>query len=477
MDILIVSFRNNILSWENNLATRLSSAGYNVHIEYSQTAPAAPVLKSVLAFEGWRNRAAAASPAFASAGPPPGKPDAVIDLTGRAKPGTAPVLTVEIAGSANLAEGVWGLRSGSGMVDLVARWNGKAVGHAAPMIHDRVWLSRDIDQLLVSVQSLVVQTLARFRAGVLEEMPVPAAEPARGLPAMAYITRLAAGLAARALEKVRSGGRDFYWRTAYRFIDGPGIAESGRIAGPDFTTLEDDGQRFYADPFLFEHDGRSYLFIEEFPYATGRGVISVAELGPDGRFGRPRVVLQEEFHLSYPNVFARDGSIFMIPEGSAAGEVVLYRAEQFPDRWVRDAVLIEGRIFSDATLLEHQGRLWMFGTERFAGGSASDTMTVYSAEHLRGPWTPHPLNPVVIDRAGARPGGKIVSIGGRHFLPVQNGSETYGGGLGLREIVKLDATDIRLGPVLPIRDAAGKGDANIHTLNRAGRLEVIDSFR
>ncbi|WEZ85865.1 hypothetical protein P6U16_22995 (plasmid) [Rhizobium sp. 32-5/1] len=216
--------------------------------------------------------------------------------------------------------------------------------------------------------------------------------------------------------------------------------------------------------------------MEEFSYSGGRGVISVAELDANGRFGRPRIVLEEAHHLSYPNVFAHEGQIFMIPESSAANRVVLYRADPFPDRWCQECVLIEGKRFADATLLAFGGRLWIFGTEQIAGGSASDTMAIYSAERLNGPWVPHPLNPVAIDRAGARPGGRVIETGGKLFLPVQNGTKTYGGGLGLREIITLNDGDIQLGPTVPILDTAGKEHASLHTLNRVGRLEVIDQL-
>ncbi|TIW90963.1 MAG: hypothetical protein E5V57_32935, partial [Mesorhizobium sp.] len=191
---------------------------------------------------------------------------------------------------------------------------------------------------------------------------------------------------------------------------------------------------FYADPFVLERDGRHYLFVEEFPYATGRGVISVAELGEDGTFGVPRVVLEEMHHLSYPQVFAQAGEIFMIPESGAARELVLYRAAQFPDRWVRDTVLMTDKDFNDATLLELDGRFWLLGTERFGYGSASDTMTVYSAPSLRGPWVAHALNPIAVDHSAARPGGAFIRQGDAVVLPVQNGSKAYGGGLGLMRL-------------------------------------------
>ena len=474
MKVHILSFRDNVIDWEKHLAARLAAAGYGVHIEYREAAPSAPLLKSILALESRRFGAAAQPAPFTAASQ--GHPDAIIDLTDKAGPGPAPVLTIEIGGSPSLSEGLLRLRSGSGPIDLLMRCDGRPVGQALPMIQDRVWLTRDIEQVLASVQSLFVHSLARLRTGLLQEIAEPPPPlPARH-PASAYASRLVGGLAARALKKMTPGPSDLSWSTAYRLIDGPGVAETRRIDGVPFLRLEDDGQRFYADPFLIEHEGRCHLFVEEYPHATHRGVISVAELGEDGRFGRPRIVLEEPHHLSYPNVFSHEGAVFMIPESGAANEVVLYRAQPFPDRWVREAVLIEGPSLADMTLLHHEGRFWMFGVQRFDGGSASDTMAVYSAERLHGPWTAHPLNPILIDRAGARPGGQIVTVNGKRFLPVQNGTDAYGRGLGLREILRLDTMDIRLGPTLPILRADSAGHASLHTLNRAGRVEVIDQF-
>ena len=72
---------------------------------------------------------------------------------------------------------------------------------------------------------------------------------------------------------------------------------------------------------------------------------------------------------------------------------------------------------------------------------------------------------------------KTYNIDGRIFLPVQDGTETYGGGLGLRELIKLDSSDVEFGPVSTVMEASLKAPASIHTLNRAGRLEVIDGLR
>jgi hypothetical protein len=103
-------------------------------------------------------------------------------------------------------------------------------------------------------------------------------------------------------------------------------------------------------------------------------------------------------------------------------------------------------------------------------------MVVFFAPSVEGPWTPHPMNPIVIDRRLARPGGAFVRSGGRILLPVQDGTEGYGGGLGLSELLALDANTVRLSEPRPISPSGDWPYPRIHTLNRAGRLEVIDGI-
>src|SRR5690606_8873232 len=157
-----------------------------------------------------------------------------------------------------------------------------------------------------------------------------------------------------------------------RFHDGPGVAQEGRL-GTGWQVLPDPGDRFYADPFAFHWQGRPYLFVEDYVHAAGKAVISVVPFDRDGRAQAPRVVLEEPHHLSRPEVFGRDGVIWMLPEASASGRLTLYRAVDFPDRWRAEADLLEGEI-SDATLLEQDGRLWLFATSRDGFGSTSDTL-------------------------------------------------------------------------------------------------------
>lgn len=476
-NVLIVSHSRLSRRWEHALLARLETLGHKVSVRNVDTAPAAAnALDRVLDMESRRFGQSLASRTEPL---PPGSdvvPDLVIDLTGEPEAShRGTVLTIRFSGQPNLADGIAALLA-SGEAQVETCLDGAVVGRARPMLGDRVWLTRICNDLLAGAISLVAQSVVRHFAGCLPPLSDnPMTELRRAGFLRSYVPHMVKGLAQRIARKLALGQRPFYWQVAYRLIDGPGIAETGRLDGAPFTVLADDGQRFYADPFVVERDFRHFLFVEEFEYAKGRGTISVAELGADGRFGVPRVVLEEPHHLSYPQVFVSGGEIFMLPESSAARELVLYRAQQFPDRWVRDTVLMTDRDFNDATLLEFGGRFWLFGTERFGHGSASDTMTVHSAPSLRGPWTPHALNPIAIDHSAARPGGGFIRQGDKIILPVQDGSRAYGGGLGLMDLVHIGHDDVVFGPVRPVEAGPSWARKGIHTLNRAGRLEVIDS--
>ena len=147
---------------------------------------------------------------------------------------------------------------------------------------------------------------------------------------------------------------------------------------------------FWADPFLTFHEGRHFLFFEEFEYAHGLGKIMVAEIDENGLLSEPVTVLSEPVivlsepvtvlsepvtvlsepvtvlseprHLSYPHVFQYNNHWYMVPETGESGRVDLYQALEFPYNWEHNKTLINGMRMFDATLYHYQKRWWLFGT-------------------------------------------------------------------------------------------------------------------
>jgi len=180
--------------------------------------------------------------------------------------------------------------------------------------------------------------------------------------------------------------------------------------------------RFYADPFLFEKDGKTFLFFEDFRLAEGRAVISCCELGADGTPGSPVEVLRCPYHLSYPFVFEHEGEVYMIPETRGNRRVEVYRATTFPTEWTSEAVLLNDVHAVDATIQKVNGKFWMFAGVSNGNYSNSDELCLFFAEALKGPWTPHPNNPVLSDVRRSRPAGMLFYDEGRLIRPSEKTS-------------------------------------------------------
>lgn len=459
--------------WQQRLIERLDATGHDVAIgqlAIADTWPASASLALALERKLLHRSAALTAPATIAPRAANRAPDLRLDLTGAAEPNGTPTLQLAFDGHASDAAMLSNLADGR-LPDVELVLDGKLFERATPMVDNRIFVAAAVDDVLTRTITAILRAVSRYDRG--ERGTTPFLSISSRLPfGMTYLT----AALPRVVREVARRGRYHYahWRVGYRLLDGPGVAETATL-GTGWSVLPDDGSRFYADPFAFEHDGTPYIFVEDYPHATRKAVISVSTLDASGVAGPPVPVLEEPHHLSYPQVFAHGGDIWMLPEGSGGLKLTLYRAARFPDRWEPAATLLDGEI-SDATLLEHDGSFWLFATERDGGGSTSDTLVVFHAPALTGPWTPHRQNPILIDRRGARPGGAVIARDGRLILPVQDGTLGYGGGLGLSAITHLDRDAVQLGEP---HSVSGMGDfpyPQIHTLNRAGRLEVIDGI-
>ncbi len=98
-----------------------------------------------------------------------------------------------------------------------------------------------------------------------------------------------------------------HWRIAVRTTDGPGL-DPAAVDMTGFRWIESPKGTMYADPFVVERAGRTWMFFEDLSYRDRRGSISCAEVAVDGRLKAPEVVLASAGHLSYPCVFV-DASV------------------------------------------------------------------------------------------------------------------------------------------------------------------------
>jgi hypothetical protein len=265
-----------------------------------------------------------------------------------------------------------------------------------------------------------------------------------------------------------------HWRIGWRYTDDAGIWQSGDLSGAAWHALPSPANRFYADPFPVTWKGRTFVFFEDLDHRIGKGTISAIEFGEAGPIGAAVPVLEEPWHLSYPFLIVHDDELWMIPETSHEREVTIYKCVGFPLRWERHATLLSGVELADATILHHDGLNYLFGATRDGDGGYSDTLSIYYADDLFGPWTPHAQQPVLVDRASARPAGHFVRRNGRLWRPVQDCTRGYGCALGLAEITELSPETFAQTVHFTVGPGPRWPGRKLHTLNRCGRLELID---
>ena len=195
--------------------------------------------------------------------------------------------------------------------------------------------------------------------------------------------------------------------------------------------VSDVKAKFVADPFIFKYATQWHMFFEVLNLQTRKGEIAWATSDDARQWRYQRVVLRESFHLSYPFVFQWQGSHYMVPESHAAGAVRLYKAKTFPTEWLFLATLLTGKLLGDATLFHYQQKWWMFLETNPT--MRCDTLRLYLANDLLGPWEEHPRSPVVQGKSRiARPAGRVLSFGNRLLRFTQDCSTSYGAGDHLR---------------------------------------------
>ena len=231
---------------------------------------------------------------------------------------------------------------------------------------------------------------------------------------------------------------------------------------------------FYADPFVFEAEGKRYLFFEDYLRRKDKGVIACVQIDDSGRIGDPKVVLDTGYHLSYPTIFQWEGQTYMLPETRDSGRISLFRAVDFPWRWEFDRALIDSVWAVDPTLFEHAGKFWMFagGVERH--GLIDGELFLFFSDSPFGPWQAHPRNPVVADVRRARPAGQVFAHEGKLIRPGQDCARRYGRAVVLNRIEVLSETEYRESPFLTLEPDWFPGNLGTHTLNQAANYQVVD---
>lgn len=195
----------------------------------------------------------------------------------------------------------------------------------------------------------------------------------------------------------------------------------------------------YADPFLFtdKNNGYLYLFYEQ-EILKSKAPICAKRTRDLKNWENLGIVLKEPHHLSYPNVFAHNEAIYMLPETHECNSVILYQATEFPFRWRQYKTLVNGDRFTDSCLLHHEGKWYLFSTVWFG---KKNGLRIFVSDTIDGNYIEHPKSPITDNIALSRCGGSIFSYNGNLYRPAQYCTNYYGEDVHLYKIIKLTPTE------------------------------------
>lgn len=230
-----------------------------------------------------------------------------------------------------------------------------------------------------------------------------------------------------------------------------------------------------ADPFIIIDKNYLYVFFEtKSEFEKGKVSCVSFELTDTNRFYDYGVVLEEDFHLSFPNVFRLFDDYYMVPESAEAGNVFLYISRDFPNNWQRLKVLVNHPIV-DVSVFFSDG-VHLVGTDK-----AGRLLHYYSPDLLS--------EFVLVENVkynnlkANRNGGNIFNFRGESYRVVQVGNNYYGERLCFRQINTINNIEYSEFEVDLIIENPGKKFMNLgyHHLSMASDGDdtwvAIDGFR
>jgi hypothetical protein len=136
--------------------------------------------------------------------------------------------------------------------------------------------------------------------------------------------------------------------------------------------------------------------------------LSVGEL-KNNKLVNIKDILKKDYHLSYPFIFKKGKSYFLIPETHEKKRLEVYIAKDFPYDWKLYSTAFHGEIVADPTLLSYKNKLWLFINKTKNNlNNLNKNLYIYQISDLK--FTKiisHKNNPVISSLIGGRNAGNI----------------------------------------------------------------------
>ena len=333
----------------------------------------------------------------------------------------------------------------------------------------------------------------------LEEIDIGSANPSPLISTRNHVPNghpLSADPLYRATSALRKAGERFYHKARLfddtrldgrkRRRDDHFTVKLWQLPGGRETVIPGPADGYYADPFITRHDGRLWLFVEEFVYPKDRGFLTVLGLDEDLAVTSMEPVdflpcyAALDSHASYPCIFEHDGESYMVPETYQRGSIDLYVCDAWPSRWRLRRRLRFGVDAVDSMVIR-EGGLWYLITSVQGSAPNRHLEIHYTDDLLSGHFTPHPINEQNVYGSNTNGTGRNAGYIGRQpdgtlIRLMQDSPNHYGEGVRPMRITALTPTEFREEPATSIDFLPGIIPGfSTHHATRTGDILAFDT--
>ncbi len=281
---------------------------------------------------------------------------------------------------------------------------------------------------------------------------------------------------------------DKIWCIGYRKIDEVNDSFVGGKNVGDFKFLMPSFRYWYADPICHFCAGELYVFMEVYDMFKDIGRIGISKYLENGELTKPQIIIKENFHLSFPEVFNYNGVTYLIPESHSVNQIRIYRMNKNVFDWELYYVLDTPLQYSDSVVYLHENKVFLLCTSKSSDSKYKNKLSIFEIEKLE---TPNLIRfkPVSVGNQeysySMRNGGSICWINGGPVRVIQGSEEgEYGKKIFFREIKEcntekgfIESEDFRILNVDDIQKNINdcKYDVlGIHTYGLLKNFEIID---
>lgn len=262
------------------------------------------------------------------------------------------------------------------------------------------------------------------------------------------------------IRKAVTGGE---WNVAYRNTN-----------SQEYKLVSLPADQWCADPFALEVNGRHYIFVEQYSKTKEKGCIGYFEF-ESGIPVNKGIIIENTYHMSYPDVFEYNGEYYMIPESSANSTVDLYVADHFPDKWRKVKSLINGSKYVDSTVYRDDEHFYII-SYTMIGGYEVHVFTLDMREQKV-----ELIAKKRYEKNVARPGGRMFMKDGKLIRPAQDCSLKYGEALILYQVDEINRNGDYIEHKVDRIEAGTLHIENtperVHHVTKDGVYEVLDVYK